>query len=120
MLRKNSRIAVGGIGKLRLAAGGHQRTGDGTGAFLCQLLRNQVTLGAVYQDIVQMEFLCQTDGGEDVVGAVAVEMCLQLAFDDRHERIALGIKIRRVGVFVLLAPCSSPHSSAVPCAGFRG
>ena len=61
-----------------------------------------MSLGAVNQNIVKRKFLCDADGGEDVVGAVAVKMRLELAGENRNKCITFCIKIRRIGVLILL------------------
>ena len=61
-----------------------------------------MSLGAVHQHEVEVKFLCQADGGEDVVGAVAVDVGFEFPGDDRHQRLTFGVEVRRIGVLILL------------------
>ncbi len=66
------------IGKLGLSAVAEQGTDHRRGSLLGKFIRDDPAVRAVYQYIVQLEFLCDTHRREDIVRAVAVEMRLEL------------------------------------------
>lgn len=76
----------------------HQQRTYHTGAvMLLEHLENLISLGGVLDGIIQMIFLCNADGGGDVVGAVAVDTHLHLAPNHRYQRIQLKVGGGRFG-----------------------
>ena len=90
------------VPQLRLAAIQQIRAGHHPGLLLSHNIRGKIGLGAVDDHIVQVKFLCNPDGGENIVQPMGMEMGLNLPVQYRHQRLQLHVKIRSVEVRILL------------------
>lgn len=66
--------------KLGLAAVAENRSEDYRGAVLREFVGDERAVGAVYQHVVKAELVREALRGEDIVGAVAVEVRLERVF----------------------------------------
>ena len=94
VLREDGRVGQTGVDQFRFAAGTDQRPADGAGLLFPQDVRGQVPLGAVDKDRGQAKFLGKTQGCEDIVSPVGVDVSLDLPCQQRKKGLALGVKIR--------------------------
>ena len=77
---QSCRILNGEILHFRFAAVAEDRPGNYRYLFFCQDVRNVVSLGAVNDDKIQVEFSGDADGSTHVIRSVTVKVCLDVTF----------------------------------------
>ena len=96
------RTGNGEVLHLRLASVAQDRTGNHRSILLRQNVRDQVSLCAVNNHIVQIELLGNANGSADVVCPVAVEVCFHISFQQGQQCFGFGIVVRHVFVGIAL------------------
>ena len=76
---QNAGVRLCSIGKLRLGAGSQQRAADCRNALFGDILGNQISFGAVNQNIIQMKLPTYADSRINIVRPMAVKMGFDLA-----------------------------------------
>lgn len=91
----------GGIFELGLAAVADERSAERLDPGFRESVGNKMTLSAVDNAIIEPELLGDTHGGEDIIGAVGVNMHLHMFLKQRSESFELCVKLAARLIFLI-------------------
>lgn len=98
---EHARGCGGGIFELGLAAVADERSAERLDSGFRESVGNKMTLSAVDNAIIEPELLGDTHGGEDIIGAVGMNMHLHMLLKQRSEGFELCVKLAACLIFLI-------------------
>lgn len=98
---EHARGCGGGIFELGLAAVADERSAERLDTGFRESVGNKMTLSAVDNAIIEPELLGDTHGGEDIIGAVGMNMHLHMLLKQRSESFELCVELAARLIFLI-------------------